>query len=118
MESKICQICKRKVIRPEKSGSAWYFSRRKICDNCMFYKDGKYDKIHISTKKIVIRSIKGIQKYQSLSIIDVTNNELIGEYIDSEILKKDFIAYKNRNSENEIVIIDRMYYHNLTNHFQ
>jgi len=118
VENKECHVCKRKIIKAEKSGSKFYYRSKLICDNCLFYRDGKYTEIKISTRKIIIKSTKDLQKYKKLSIIDITNNDLIGEYVNSEILKKDFIAYKNKNPENEIKIIDRMSYHDLTNHFE
>src|SRR5688500_8150009 len=55
--NRVCEVCGRKAIPPEKRGGKWVFRLVQKCDNCVMFENKLFDEIK-KRKGILPRSLK------------------------------------------------------------
>jgi hypothetical protein len=79
--NRICPMCKRKCLAPERGNGNWTFAKLKVCFNCRSFKYGSYDRIH-ANKRLKIKTVRQANNSLRLYLIDMTRNELLGTFED------------------------------------
>jgi hypothetical protein len=106
--NKICPKCGRKSLAPE-GGPAWFFPKNKICQNCTSLKFGYFYEIN-ANRRPLIKTVEQSQAVFPLSILDMTENELVGVFRDFKSLKRRLNGYRADYPRSRIKIIDKKYH--------
>lgn len=112
--NKICPVCGRRSLAPEKRDNDWYFPPKKICYNCTSLEFGDYDEIN-ANRKILIKSTKEEKAVFPLKMFDINDNTHIGNYNDFKTLRNELNMYRSHNPDSKIKIIDTKF-HDFTDH--
>jgi hypothetical protein len=114
--NKICPVCKRKSLAPEKSGGRWYFPPKKICYNCVEFLNNGYDKVN-ANRRILVKTVKESEAIFPLTAFDRTENTYLGKFNDFESLRKELKEYTKTYPASDIRVIDDKY-HNFADFFK
>jgi hypothetical protein len=114
--NKKCPVCGRKAVAPEMSFGKLVFPPKKKCFNCTSLEAKVFKQIN-ANKRILIKSQKQAEAVFPLTVLDLTNDKLIGKHDDFKSLRENLNKYRTDNPKSEIKIIDKKY-HDFTPFFQ
>jgi hypothetical protein len=108
-----CRYCTRKKVYPQREGRVWRYPAERLCFDCTMRQHPMFDEI----RKRRPRKAKSLSRAFPLTIMDITNNVLVGEYDTKDKIQKAIDRYRQRKSRASIIVINYPDYYDFTSYF-